>query len=155
MFYYLLIVNKNGSLIYDRAFTDTLKLSSNEFINIASIFYSMHAISSKLTPPSQEKTSELKLENGGIEVLQANEMKLVCYQTLTKLKFIFVTDKTTQLSQCEDNFKKIYNIYCDWFVREDTYPDLSLTVHIAIDSHTSSLNLSAIEPFGVKSLYAE
>ena len=110
MFYYLLIVNKNGSLIYDRAFTDTLKLSSNEFINIASIFYSMHAISSKLTPPSQEKTSELKLENGGIEVLQANEMKLVCYQTLTKLKFIFVTDKTTQLSQCENNFKKIYNI---------------------------------------------
>ena len=45
MFYYLLIVNKNGSLIYDRAFTDTLKLSSNEYINIASIFYSMHAIS--------------------------------------------------------------------------------------------------------------
>lgn len=129
MFYYLLIVNKNGSLIYDRAFTDTLKLSSNEYINIASIFYSMHAISSKLTPPSQEKTSELKLENGGIEVLQANEMKLVCYQTLTKLKFIFVTDKTTQLSQCEDNFKKIYNIYCD-VVSKNPFYELDMPIRI-------------------------
>ena len=129
MFYYLLIVNKNGSLIYDRAFTDTLKLSSNEYINIASIFYSMHAISSKLTPPSQEKTSELKLENGGIEVLQANEMKLVCYQTLTKLNFIFVTDKTTQLSQCEDNFNKIYNIYCD-VVSKNPFYEIDMPIRI-------------------------
>ena len=30
MFYYLLIVNKNGSLIYDRAFSPSLKLTSNE-----------------------------------------------------------------------------------------------------------------------------
>ena len=68
MFYYLLIVNKNGSLIYDRAFSSSLKLTSNEVINIASIFYSMHAISSKLTPPGYEKTSELKLENGNNKI---------------------------------------------------------------------------------------
>lgn len=48
--YFLLIVNKNGSLIFDKAFTNNIKLSSNEIINIAAIFYSMHAISSKLTP---------------------------------------------------------------------------------------------------------
>ena len=50
MFYYLLIVNKNGSLIYDKAFSDRVKLSANELIKISSIFYSMYAISSKLTP---------------------------------------------------------------------------------------------------------
>jgi hypothetical protein len=50
MFYYLLIVNKNGSLIFDKSFTDKIKLSSNEAIKMASIFYSMHAISAKLTP---------------------------------------------------------------------------------------------------------
>ena len=50
MYYYLLIVNKNGSLIFDKAFTDKIKLSSNEAIKMASIFYSMHAISAKLTP---------------------------------------------------------------------------------------------------------
>ena len=79
MFYYLLIVNKNGSLIYDRAFSNSLKLTSNEVINIASIFYSMHAISSKLTPPGYEQTSELKLENGGIEIMEASAMRLVCF----------------------------------------------------------------------------
>ena len=50
MYYLLLIVNKNGSLIFDKAFTEKVKLTSNEAIKIASIFYSMHAISSKLTP---------------------------------------------------------------------------------------------------------
>ena len=50
MFFYLLIVNKNGSLIFDKAFSDKIKLSSNEAIKLASIFYSMHAISVKLTP---------------------------------------------------------------------------------------------------------
>ena len=100
MFYYLLIVNKNGSLIYDRAFSNSLKLTSNEVINIASIFYSMHAISSKLTPPGYEQTSELKLENGGIEIMEASAMRLVCFQTLTKIKFIFVTDYQTNLDKC-------------------------------------------------------
>ena len=50
MYFYLLIVNKNGSLIFDKALSDKVKLSSNEAIKLASIFYSMHAISSKLMP---------------------------------------------------------------------------------------------------------
>ena len=37
MFYYLLIVNKNGSLIYDRVLNASLNLSQNETINITSI----------------------------------------------------------------------------------------------------------------------
>ena len=88
MFYYLLIVNKNGSLIYDRSLNSSLNLSQNETINIASIFYSMHAISAQLTPPGYENSSELKLENHGIEILESSSMKLVCHQTLTKIKFI-------------------------------------------------------------------
>ena len=38
MFYYLLIVHKNGNLIYDRSLNSSLNLSQNETINIASIF---------------------------------------------------------------------------------------------------------------------
>ena len=113
MFYYLLIVNKNGSLIYDKGFSSTVKLSSNEVINIASIFYSMHAISSKLTPPGYEKTSELKLENGGIEIMEASSMRLICYQTLTKIKFIFVTDVATSNQSIKIKFEELYNIYTD------------------------------------------
>ena len=136
MFYYLLIVNKNGSLIYDRAFSN-MKLSSNEVINIASIFYSMHAISSKLTPPGYEKTSELKLENGGIEVMEASSMRLVCYQTLTKIKFIFVTDYQTSLEKCQENFRKIYDVYSDVVAKN---PNYELDMPIRVNSFDEKVN---------------
>ena len=142
MFYYLLIVNKNGSLIYDRAFSNSLKLTSNEVINIASIFYSMHAISSKLTPPGYEKTSELKLENGGIEVMEANSMRLICYQTLTKIKFIFVTDYQTPLEKCQENFRKIYDVYSDVVAKN---PNYELDMPIRVNSFDERVNEIFVE----------
>ena len=139
MFFYLLIVNKNGSLIYDRAFSSTMKLSSNEVINIESIFYSMHAISSKLTPPGYEKTSELKLENGGIEVMEASSMRLVCYQTLTKIKFIFVTDYQTSLEKCQENFRKIYDVYSDVVAKNPNY-ELDMPIRVnSIDERVNEI----------------
>ena len=137
MFYYLLIVNKNGSLIYDRAFTNSLKLTSNEVINIASIFYSMHAISSKLTPAGYERTTELKLENGGIEIMEASQMRLVCFQTLTKIKFIFVTDYQTNLDKCTENYRKIYNLYSDVVAKN---PNYELDMPIRVNSFDESVN---------------
>ena len=107
-----------------------MKLSSNEVINIVSIFYSMHAISSKLTPPGYEKTSELKLENGGIEVMEANSMRLVCYQTLTKIKFIFVTDYQTNMEKCNENYRKIYDIYSDVVAKNPNY-ELDIPIRVA------------------------
>ena len=138
MFFYLLIVNKNGSLIYDKQFSSSLKLSSNEVINIASIFYSMHAISSKLTPPGYEKTSELKLENGGIEIMEASSMRLICYQTLTKIKFIFVTDYQTNLDKCTENFRKIYDVYSDVVAKN---PNYELDMPIRVNSFDEKVNL--------------
>ena len=128
-YYYLLIVNKNGSLIFDKPLSDELKLTSNEVINMASIFYSMHAISGKLTPPSQEKNSELKLENNGIQVLESNEMRLVCFQTLTKIKFIFVVNKNASTYDCEEKYKKIYNIYSD-IVSKNPFYELDMPIRI-------------------------
>mgnify|MGYP004511188061 CR=1 FL=1 len=43
----------------------------------------------------------------------------------------------------------------DWFVRENTDPNLSFTLHVAVHCHTSSLNLTAVDPFRLKCLYAE
>ena len=137
MFYYLLIVNKNGSLIYDRAFTNSLKLTSNEVINIATIFYSKHAISSKLTPAGYEQTTELKLENGGIEIMEASQMRLVCFQTLTKIKFIFVTDYQTNLDKCTENYRKIYNLYSDVVAKN---PNYELDMPIRVNSFDESVN---------------
>ena len=137
MFYFLLIVNKNGSLIYDKSISVNLKLNSNEVINMASIFYSMHAISSKLTPPGYEKTSELKLENGGIEIMEASSMRLICYQTLTKIKFIFVTDYQTSVEKCLDNFRKIYDIYSDVVAKN---PNYELDMPIRVNSFDEKVN---------------
>jgi hypothetical protein len=129
MFYFLLIVNKNGSLIYDKSISVNLQLNSNEVINMASIFYSMHAISSKLTPPGYEKTSELKLENNGIEIIESSAMKLVCKQTLTKIKFILVTDPTTSNDEIEKTFNKIYNLYSDT-VSKNPFYDLDMPIRL-------------------------
>ena len=129
MFYFLLIVNKKGSLIYDKSISVNLQLNSNEVINMASIFYSMHAISSKLTPPGYEKTSELKLENNGIEIIESSAMKLVCKQTLTKIKFILVTDPATSNDEIEKTFNKIYNLYSDT-VSKNPFYDLDMPIRL-------------------------
>ena len=139
MFLLLLIVNKNGSLIYDRRFTNKIELNSNDYIQIAAIFYSMHAISSKLTPSSLSKSSDLKLYNQGIEVIEANSVKLVCYQTLTKLKFIFVIDYQSNDSDCIYMFKKIYDIYSD-LVSKNPFYELDMPIRIeAFDNEITKL----------------
>jgi hypothetical protein len=139
MFYYLLIVNKNGSLIYDRSLNASLNLSQNETINIASIFYSMHAISAQLTPPGYEKTSDLKLENHGIEILESSSMKLVCHQTLTKIKFIFVTDISTPNSNIKLKFEELYNNYTD-LISKNPFYELDMPIRIdAFDDAVSKL----------------
>ena len=108
-----------------------------QIINIASIFYSMHAISSKLTPPGYEQTSELKLENGGIEIMEATAMRLVCFQTLTKIKFIFVTDYQTNLDKCTENFRKIYDVYSDVVAKN---PNYELDMPIRVNSFDERVN---------------
>ena len=139
MFYYLLIVNKNGSLIYDRSLNASLNLSQNETINIASIFYSMHAISAQLTPPGYEKTSDLKLENHGIEILESSSMKLVCHQTLTKIKFIFVTDISTPNSNIKLKFEELYNNYTD-LISKNPFYELDMPIRIdAFDDAVTKL----------------
>ena len=139
MFYYLLIVNKNGSLIYDRSLHPSLNLSQNETINIASIFYSMHAISAQLTPPGYEKTSDLKLENHGIEILESSSMKLVCHQTLTKIKFIFVTDISTPNSNIKLKFEELYNNYTD-LISKNPFYELDMPIRIdAFDEAVSKI----------------
>lgn len=139
MYFLLLIVNKNGSLIYDKRFTNKLTLNSNDYIQIAAIFHAMHAISSKLTPHTLSQQSDMKLQNQGIEVIEADSQKLVCYQTLTKLKFIFVIDYQTNEADCLVMFRKIYDIYSD-LVSKNPFYDLDMPIRIeSFDTEVSKL----------------
>jgi hypothetical protein len=76
-----------------------------------------------------DKSSELNLENNGIEVIESEFMKLVCFQTLTRLKFIFVIDHVTSVSECEVMFRRIYDIYSD-FVSKNPFYELDMPIRI-------------------------
>mmetsp|Transcript_33239 Transcript_33239/g.34542 ORF Transcript_33239/g.34542 Transcript_33239/m.34542 type:complete len:141 (+) Transcript_33239:18-440(+) len=139
MFLLFLIVNKNGSLIYDLQFTDKINLNANDNIQVAAIFYSMHAISSKLTPNSLEKSHELELSNKGIEVIEADTVKIVCFQTITKLKFIFVIEGNTTENDCELMYKKIYDVYTD-LVSKNPFYELEMPIRMSqFDKEVESL----------------
>lgn len=54
-------------------------------------------------------------------MIDADNMKILCYQTLTKIKFIFVVDQITNISDCEVMFKKIYDVYSDFVSKNPFY----------------------------------
>ena len=130
MFLLFLIINKNGSLIYDIQFNSKVNLNANDSIQAAAIFYSMHAISSKLTPSSLEKTTELDLKNKGIEVIEADSIKIVCFQTITKLKFVFVINGNTTENECEVMYRKIYDVYSD-LVSKNPFYELDMPIRMS------------------------
>ncbi len=141
MFLLFLIVNKNGSLIYDLQLSKKINLNANDNIQTASIFYSMHAISEKLTPYSLEKdkNKDLGLSNKGIEIIESDSIKMLSFQTLTKLKFIFVVDGITSESDCEIMYRKIYDLYGD-YVSKNPFYELDMPIRInAFDNEVQLL----------------
>ncbi len=71
----------------------------------------------------------MNLENNGIEVVESEFMKLVCFQTLTRLKFVFVIDHVTSVQECEIMFRKIYDIYSD-YVSKNPFYELDMPIRI-------------------------
>jgi hypothetical protein len=76
---------------------------------------------------SLEKTHELiHLDSNGIEAVEADNVKIICHQTLTKIKFIFVVDSFTNISDCEIMFRRLYDIYSD-FVSKNPFYEVYIT----------------------------
>lgn len=104
------------------------KLTSNEKIVLASMFHSMYAIaaiqlsnSSKTTNNSNNSKNKPP-PSSGIELLETENFKLNCFQTLTGVKFVVISD----LSHCpigskEAFLKKIYEIYADYALKNPFY----------------------------------
>jgi hypothetical protein len=73
----ILILNKAGGLIYQRDFNAGLqKLSSNDYLVLAGTFHGVHAITARIAPAQG---------GGGLEVLESERFRMVCFQTLTGL----------------------------------------------------------------------
>lgn len=75
-----------------------------------SLLHRIYAISVKLSP---EKRSS------GIQCLEANNFKIYCFQTLTGVKFIAITD--TKQQKVEDLLAKIYELYSDYVLKNPFY----------------------------------
>ncbi|KAF0920912.1 hypothetical protein E2562_037775 [Oryza meyeriana var. granulata] len=77
--YSLFIINKSGGLIYYKDYGSAGRTDTNDSLRLASLWHSMHAISQQLSPtPGCE----------GIDLLQAHNFDLHCFQSLTELLFL-------------------------------------------------------------------
>ncbi|KAI9317516.1 Sybindin-like protein [Dichotomocladium elegans] len=107
MIYSLYIINKAGGLVYQKDFTNNLeKLSSNEYLVLAGTFHGVHAIASQISPVHN---------SSGIEMLEAGNFRLYCFQTLTDTKFLMLT--SPQQTNIDPYMKKIYDIYSDFVMK--------------------------------------
>ena len=117
------------------------KLSTNEKIVLASMFHSLFAIACKLSPA--EKSS-------GIELIETNSFKLHCFQTITGVKLLVLTD--TRVSNMDNFLKKLYELYGDFALKNPFYSlempircdafDTNLQKLLEITEKSISLNLS-------------
>lgn len=87
-----------------------LKASVNERIMLLSMFHSIYAISVKLSPEKQ---------SSGIQCLEADTFKLHCFQTVTGVKFILVSDH--KLNKAEELLNEIYKLYSDYVLKNPFY----------------------------------
>ncbi|XP_043936876.1 trafficking protein particle complex subunit 4 [Protopterus annectens] len=86
------------------------RLSSNEKLMLASMFHSLFAIGSQLSPEPG---------SSGIEMLETDTFKLHCFQTLTGIKFIVLADP--RQAGTDTLLRKIYEIYSDFALKNPFY----------------------------------
>jgi hypothetical protein len=107
------------------------RLNGNEKLILASIFHSMYAIACQLAP---------ELNSTGIRELETDQFKLHCFQSITGIKFIALTD--TRQVNVDAFLKRSYEIYSDYALKNPFYsldqpiwcPLFQQTVQQAIDS---------------------
>ncbi|XP_046554072.1 trafficking protein particle complex subunit 4-like [Haliotis rubra] len=86
------------------------KLTSNQRIMLASMFHSLFAFGTQLSPEPR---------SSGIEVLETDTFKLHCHQTMTGIKFVVLTDP--RQTAVEMLLKKLYEIYADFALKNPFY----------------------------------
>ncbi|KAI9698338.1 MAG: hypothetical protein M1820_007500 [Bogoriella megaspora] len=122
--YALLIINKAGGLIYNREFHSGLtKLSGNDYLILAGTFHGVHAITRSLCPnalrPSFTNPSAPRTPATGIEVLESENFRLQCFQTVTGTKFLLFTEP--QQPNTDTILKRIYELYVDFVMKNPFY----------------------------------
>ncbi|KAK1153465.1 trafficking protein particle complex subunit 4 [Acipenser oxyrinchus oxyrinchus] len=112
------------------------RLTSNEKLMLASMFHSLFAIGSQLSP---------EVGSSGIEMLETDTFKLHCYQTLTGIKFIILADP--RQTGIDSLLRKIYEIYSDFALKNPFY-SLEMPIRCELFDQNLKLALEVVEKAG-------
>jgi len=126
----LIIINKAGGLIYNKILYEGVlnKISTNDYLVLAGTFHGVHAITARLNPfkdgPDRTSTNSLGLltrpePSSGLEVLESENFRLQCFNTMTGIKFLLFTD-TTQ-ANVDVTIRRIYDMYADYVMKNPFY----------------------------------
>ena len=111
-------------MIYNREFHSGLsKLSGNDYLILAGTFHGVHAITRSLCPavlrPGTGNPSQPRQSATGIEVLESENFRMQCFQTLTGTKFLLFTEP--QQPNVDVILKRIYELYADFVMKNPFY----------------------------------
>lgn len=88
------------------------KLSTNEYLILAGTFHSIHVISSRVSPLNNAS---------GISKVEMSKYALHCFQTLTGVKFLLITDLKQSSPSPDTVIFKIYQLYSDFVMKNPFY----------------------------------
>lgn len=106
-------------------------MSTNDYLVLAGTFHSVHAISSRVSPVSS---------SSGISVVETAKSAIHCYQTLTGMKFLLITD-LRQFGP-ELVISQVYQLFSDYVMKNPFY---QLDMPIRCEQFDRQLNKYLIE----------
>lgn len=140
------IISSNGSLIFDYH-SQPSKLNADKNIVLASLFYACYANSEQIglgLVGGGGDPNFLTPQSLGIKTLEAENFRLDCFETLTKVKFVIISDLSLGTLQGTANkhelLKRIYELYADFVMKNPFY-----TLNMPINSDNCSLFKSNLE----------
>eukprot|EP01065_Artemidia_motanka_P034262 TRINITY_DN41514_c0_g1_i1.p1 TRINITY_DN41514_c0_g1~~TRINITY_DN41514_c0_g1_i1.p1 ORF type:complete len:161 (+),score=22.97 TRINITY_DN41514_c0_g1_i1:62-484(+) len=107
----LTIINKSGGMIYHKDWTKSRQERGNAAMEIASYFFSMHAMSRQVSPVA---------DSGGIEQVEAGEMKIFCFEPHSRsIKIMVTTDPG--VPDLSAFMRKVYQLFSDYVLKNPFY----------------------------------
>lgn len=139
------IISSNGSLIFDYH-SQPSNLNADKNIVLASLFYACYANSEQigLGLANLDSLSHMPPHSTGIKTLEAENFRLDCYETLTKVKFVVISDLSLSLPSSiankQDLLRRIHELYADYVMKNPFY-----TLNMPINSDNCSLFKTNLE----------
>eukprot|EP00045_Choanoeca_perplexa_P022344 m.9172 g.9172 ORF g.9172 m.9172 type:complete len:137 (+) comp9380_c0_seq1:112-522(+) len=114
----VLMVNKAGSLLYWRDYSDNPRdIVSNERLRLAGMLHGLSAFTTQLSPAGPDH---------GLEEFAASTFKIHRLWTTGGMQLIAVTDVHHQHSR--KFLKTLYKLYCDYVLKNPSYTlDMPIT----------------------------